>query len=563
MDFAGIRIQVLKPSGEWDSTRQYTAMDEVSRNGSSYMCVFDVTEPGTPPEQDPLHWQIIAKGADTPVFTVTSITGGKRITITVGEEVTVVDLYDGIVSPSGLYPEMTVGDITPDIDTLIDYESKYIIQPTGGDVDIVTGEGQLVSICGNLDENYNPFMADQFVSTGDNLVDPSQYLNIGDNKGYYFPVVKGEWGEYGTSNKNNGYIVIGGTPVAVYYSAQKPTASSYGSACPTHTDHGNTYYLPGDDGWLIVVMSDDIIPACHIVWNNEKDTEAGTFGNTVKDIPAPHTWGWARLVGPEYTVIDETNLRDAKQYPRIGLIMLGDIPESSWAVTTEVGDQTTTYIFKYTLPTATATKMKQYGIWGSNYADLEVDHADGKLVVKSTTITTAAALVTALSGKKFFYELNTVTPVAIDPAVAAALLANVVNNFGLSYFLNNGELATVKASVTEAYHLTGKGRLFDGLARMTMIEGVVAQALNTLNIRHNAFDAKLRTEICQWLVLSAQNNKRMRKALAGLFKREGSGSPITNGITPDFTGEEYYDKTNDKKYESFGNSSPSDWEVMN
>lgn len=464
---------------------------------------------------------------------------------------------------TGTFEELVAGDITPDTEALVEIVSRFAIQTTGGDTDVMTGDAEFVAVRGHLDDSLNPFMATHFVSTKMNLVDSSQYITIDSKKSYYFPVKKGEWGSYGTSNKNNGYIIVGGTPVAVYYSATKPTASSYGSACPTHTDQSKTYYLPGGDGWLVVVMSDDTVPACHVVWNSEMDTEGGTFGNVVKELPAPHAWGWAALYGPEYSVFDETNARDAKKYPRIERINLGEIASSSWAATTETVDETTTYIYKYTLPTAAATKMKPNGLWRSNYSGLEVDHENGKLVIKSTTITTAAALVTALSGKMFYYELNTVTPVAIATETAKALLANTIDNFGLSYFLNSGELTSISAFVTEAFHQTGKGQLFDGLARQTMIEEIVASAFNQLNKRVGGIDNALKNEIVNLLVTAAKGKQRQLNNLNKLFSLSGSGSPITGGIVPDFVGQMYDDTTNKVTYRAYGISSASDWKALN
>lgn len=465
---------------------------------------------------------------------------------------------------TGVFEKLTAGDITPDVEEAIDVAELFAMQSTGGPEDIMTGAAEFVSVRGNLDDNLTPFNADQFVSTGQNLVNTEQYITTDSKKGYYFPVAKGEWGSYGTSDKNNGYIIICDTTkiVGVYFSTTKPTNSSFGSSCTTDTDHSKTFYLPPSDGWLTIVMQDTTVPACHIVWNSEKDTEAGEFGNTVKTISLPHAWGAAALFGPEYSVFDETNYRDAKKYPRIDRINLGEIAAASWDATTETVDENTTYIYKYTLPTASATKMKPGGLWRSNYNGIVVDHENGKLVITSTTITTAADLVTALSGKMFYYELNTVTPVSISGA--ADILANKVDNFGLSYFLLNGELVGVEAFVTEAFYQTGKGQLFDGLARMAMIEAVMAHTMNVLHKRVSGIDDSLRNNLVELLVMSSKGKKRQLSNLVGLFKLKGSGSPISNGIVPDFVGQEYYDtSTNKKKYEAFGVSSASDWELMN
>lgn len=463
---------------------------------------------------------------------------------------------------TGVFEKLTAGDITPDVAEAIDVAELFAMQTTGGPEDIMTGAGEFVSVRGNLDDDLTPFNADQFVSTGQNLVNTEQYITTDSKKGYYFPVAKGEWGSYGTSDKNNGYIIICDTTkiVGVYFSTTKPTNSSFGSSCATHTDHSKTFYLPPSDGWLTIVMQDTTVPACHIVWNSEKDTEAGEFGNTVKTLSLPHAWGAAALFGPEYSVFDETNYRDAKKYPRIELIELGNISSSSWDATTETVDENTTYIYKYTLPTASATKMKPGGLWRSNYNGIVVDHENGKLVITSTTITTAADLVTALSGKMFYYELNTVTPVSISGA--ADILANKVDNFGLSYFLLNGELVSVKAFVTEAFYQTGKGQLFDGLARQRLIEEIVAHALCTLDARQKSFDYMLKNNLMNLLVACAKDRPREMANLLSLIERHGSGSPITNSVLPLFYGEWYNDDTNKKVYKAFGYTA-SDWVLMN
>lgn len=463
---------------------------------------------------------------------------------------------------TGVFEKLTAGDITPDVEEAIDVAELFAMQTTGGPEDIMTGAGEFVSVRGNLDDDLTPFNADQFVSTGQNLVNTEQYITTDSKKGYYFPVAKGEWGSYGTSDKNNGYIIICDTTkiVGVYFSTTKPTNSSFGSSCATHTDHSKTFYLPPSDGWLTIVMQDTTVPACHIVWNSEKDTEAGEFGNTVKTLSLPHAWGAAALFGPEYSVFDETNYRDAKKYPRIDRINLGEIAAASWDATTETVDENTTYIYKYTLPTASATKMKPGGLWRSNYNGIVVDHENGKLVITSTTITTAADLVTALSGKMFYYELNTVTPVSISGA--ADILANKVDNFGLSYFLLNGELVGVEAFVTEAFYQTGKGQLFDGLARQRLIEEIVAHALCTLDARQKSFDYMLKNNLMNLLVACAKDRPREMANLLSLIERHDSGSPITNSVLPLFYGEWYNDDTNKKVYKAFGYTA-SDWVLMN
>ncbi len=64
MDFSGIRAKIIDPCGEWDATKQYTAKDFVTYQGSSYIAVYDVTISGTNPATDTDHWQLMASKGD-------------------------------------------------------------------------------------------------------------------------------------------------------------------------------------------------------------------------------------------------------------------------------------------------------------------------------------------------------------------------------------------------------------------------------------------------------------------------------------------------------------------
>ena len=464
---------------------------------------------------------------------------------------------------TGTFPNLVAGDITPKSNEPVEAMSLYAIQTTGGNEDLQTGDALFLSIKGYLDENLNPFIADTFVSTGMNLVDPSMTLTIDGRTAYYFPIKKGTWGAYGTTEENNGYEVFGTTPYAVCFKTTKPTAASYGSVLTPYVYNGRSYYLTTGDGWLVIIAQAGAeVPACHLSWSGKYDTTPGNFGNTSKSLHMTHTWGMAHLEGPEYSVFDEENHDTGKSYPRIERINLGNIAAGSWAVTSETVDETTVYTFKYALPTAAATKMKPYGLWRSNYSGLEVDHESGKLVIVSTAITSVEDLVASLAGKMFYYELNTVTAVNIPNA--AQLKSNTVNDMGLSYFMYNGELVTVTAYVTEAFFQGGKDWLWNNITYLLgEMSETVAPALCDLDSRLSSVVLKLKTELADMLVLSVGGKRRTLNNFVGLFKIKTSDSPITLGIVPMFVGQECYDTTNKIKYEAFGISSASDWVALN
>lgn len=361
---------------------------------------------------------------------------------------------------------LTAGDITSKSQTPLIITNKFVAKTTGGDADFKSGDALLLNIKGNLDASLNPFLADSFVSTGMNLVDPSATLTIGGKTAYYFPVVAGNWGAYGTTQENNGFIVIGGSVDEVYYKSTKPTAGSYGAACGKTTYNGVNYYTPSAMGWLTIVCNDATVPACHIAWSNYNDTVGGTFGNTSKSIDADvqwiHTWGMAALTGGGRSVFDEIDIEGGKRYRRVDRVLL---PTLTWVKTTIEGEGGNSYIY-----TATVTGMATNGLWNTLFANLEVD--GNTIIYQSSTITTVEDLQTAMSGYQFYFELDTVAS-----ANCSTITANTVNDFGLTYFMAGEEIAPVAAFVAESFFQSGKDQLFNAVTYQKILAFVCAAAL--------------------------------------------------------------------------------------
>lgn len=382
---------------------------------------------------------------------------------------------------AGGYLDVTATDITPKSNTPLVITNTFTAQTTGGDADLKSGAGQLLDIKGYLDDSLNPFLADSLVSTGMNLVDPTATLTIGGKTAYFFPVVAGSWGSFGTTQENNGYIIVGGNVDEVYFNAVKPTTVSYGSACAKTTYNGNNYYTPASQGWLTIVCNDGEIPACHIAWSNYNDKVAGTFGNTVKSINADvqwiHTWGMAALFGGGRSVFDEIDVANGKRYRRIDRSLLTAF---TWTMATETHDETTTYIF-----TTTVSGMANNGLWRTLFGGLEVD--GNTIIYTSTTITNTADLATAMSGYQFYYELATV---ASSDCITTT--DNTVNDFGLTYFMRTGELVSVPAYVTEGLYQGGKDQLFNAVTYQKILAEVCAAALCNLNSRMLSMEGKVK-----------------------------------------------------------------------
>lgn len=388
---------------------------------------------------------------------------------------------------------LTAGDITPKSDDPNEIVGKFAMETTGGDADIKNGKAYLRAVKGNLvsvDGVQTSFNAKKFVSTGMNLVDPTQKYEHGEGFMWFFPVVAGVWGQYGTTQENNGYVVFGDDIASdgVYFVDERPVGASIvasgGNPCPYQEHDGKKYYLPPTNGWLCIFA--DTLPACHIAWSNYNDNVAGVFGNSEIDlsaaIAAVHTWGLAGFVTPAKVVQDEIDLKAGKGYVRCDRVKLADL---TWAMATVVttddeNETTTTYVF-----TATVTNMAADGICAMDFDGIE---ANGNLLnMSSTTISSVNAFKSELGDAYIYFEKDTPSEVAL-PAVNGEFEAN---DFGLTYFLDaDGELVGVPAYMTAAYYQGGKEQLFNAVTYQKILAEVVATALCQLNERVAALETR-------------------------------------------------------------------------
>lgn len=471
------------------------------------------------------------------------------------DQATDQDLLSYIVQ--GQWPGMTAGDITPKRQEAQVVTNKFAIQPTGGKFDLQDGVAMFDNIKGFLDAKNGPFIADTFVSTGMNLVDPSQYLTILERKAFYFPVPIGVWGEYGTTEENNGLVVVSSsTPVGVYFKPTKPTAASYGEPCSFHTHNDIKYYTPSEPGWLIVIMPDNTIPACHMAHSNGYDNEPGVFNNVVKSISAAitavHPWGLALLTGQEYSVCDEVDFVTGKGYPRNDRNLLKNF---TWEMSSyDDGDIDSPNNQRHYVFRTTVSGMKNGGVWDCVHGNIIVDGTT--IVIESTSITNIQDLLASFGENEYFYyEKASYTPVNI--ANASAIRQNLVNDYGLSYFMYNGELVVVPAYVTEEFYQSGKDNIFNTIdyVRGEMNE-VAASAFAFLQEQINSILYGIEHGFPS---LTVQRLKVVRSMDAyikeGNLFLHGSGAPT---VIPQFDGQEYHDETNNAWYKaSFTGTEPT------
>ena len=469
------------------------------------------------------------------------------------QETTVMD-----VIATGTFPELTAGNITPKSDALTQSISKFAATTTGGDIDILSGSAKLLGIRGNLDENLNPFNANRMVYTKMNLVDPTDKFEHDDEWMYFFPVVAGVWDEYGTTQENNGYVVIGDdvTPNDVYFTPIKPvnasTIATRADECPYHEHEGKVYYLPPTDGWMCIFAETE--PACHIAWSNYNDDVRGEFGNIniggIEDACiAIHSWGMASVTENGTPAYDEIDVEGQKLYRRVDRVYLSEL---AWAMTEYVDAEsgTTTFIFS----AAVAAKRAE-GAWACLYRGLQVNGTT--LTIESTDINSVAELKSILANYVFYYALA--TEVAMTFASQGVFLSTdiTVDDFGLTYFIHNGELVSTPAWVKEGFRQSGKDQLFNAVSYMRgEMSEVIAQALAEHEEKINAIVEAFRNGLPSLRVEELTVARRLDAYIAeGNFYLKGAGAPA---VLPQYNGQEYFDTTNAVWYKaSYNGSSPT------
>lgn len=452
---------------------------------------------------------------------------------------------------SGTFPNLVAGDVTPKSNAPKIFTHKYSGQSTGGDADLKNGPAFLDSIKGNLaliNGVLVPFLADTFVSTSMNLVNSDNYLTIGGKKAYYFPVIAGAWGAYGTTQENNGYKVLAtSTPNGVYFSNTKPTTSAYGTACTYHTHNSVKYYTPATQGWLTIIMPDDVVPACHLEWSGKYEDEGGTYSIVTKAIGTAittvHPWGLSALVGPDHSSYDEVNFAVGKGYARNDRGLLSGF---TWTKTTIIDNQDSENPITKYVYTATVSGMAANGLWDCIYPGLVVEGTT--LTIESTTISSVEDLVASFTANDiFYYEKASVTSTNI--ANASTIRENTVDDYGLSYFMYNNELVAVAAYVTEEFYQSGKDILFNNVS---YVEGemseVIAAALAEHEEKLNGIAESFRKGLPYLKVQQLEVARRLDMSVTeGSALARGAGAPT---ILPRFNGQEYFDTTNKVWYKA-------------
>jgi len=211
--------------------------------------------------------------------------------------------FDAKANVEGTYEKMVVGDLVS-IGDRVNTSDKFVIRTTAGKESIDSSVDALLleldGGCGDIESD--AFKVYSILWHGANQLDPSAWA-AGKTRGYIIGEVaqgaivsgqhklciircpKCEAGQYGTAEKNNGYLftnpskenlrVGDGTIIGVWYSPTLPAVGTEVTAVTEHTFTGypEKFYLP-DEGYMIVEVAGDanLSEICaHLAWSYRYD----------------------------------------------------------------------------------------------------------------------------------------------------------------------------------------------------------------------------------------------------------------------------------------------------
>lgn len=437
----------------------------------------------------------------------------------------------------------------------VSYTQSRAIETTGGDQDINSErKARVVSVRGTLAGI--AASGAKIVSVGFNQLAPS---GISGQKATFL-AVRSAWGEYGKSTENNGYLFTDDENHIVVPTSVKQN----GANVPTHTENGVVYYLPASDGDVVATFASgvDVTDICaHICWSNYRDTDHAAYSEDVLNLASTITamGGTMRRVssGGNYVydeIVCADKAADRLWYRRVGVVEA--LKNLSWSVeeiTSGEGDsQTTTYRFA-----AAVSGVKADGIFSVSGGSVAGFYLSGtNLMVESDSISTVAALKTALTGASMKYELA--TPVTGTHNLTGLL---TVNDFGTMRFEGG---ATAVDFVTE--YASRWADVVKNLPNTIEQEGIVtAAAIVALAKRIGGLEKRLSDGLGKLTV----EELNVVRSLTGNLMDDGSKEnammlvrSTSPDVVPEFIGQEWIDITNKVAYKAFGTSAITDWVQM-
>lgn len=515
--------------------------------------------PGDGEYQDAINQKLVQKIKDEATGRANAI---NDLTNTIDEEYAKKD---------GTYSALTAGFADELVGNTSDKRKdtkKYIIRSTAGNLDVRSSEPMsLVNIKGVLNDSCEPWVGTSFRFNGFNAIIPSQVITgvavssnkvvTGVNKIIYFRSVLGEWGEYGTSLKNNGYLLTykDGSkyvPVSVTLCDDVPNNGITVAAVPTHTEKEHTYYLPQANAqYLCIEIPASIDPAdicAHLAWSNkDDDTYSARTESVINLLPIRnqiHSWGMAGIEQGGKTLYDEINIElvDSGEsvvewYRRLERVQLSSA-QLQWEQKTSGGtstDANVTYIYTASLP-----ESKENGMVKTAFSDL-INLVGTTLTFTSQTITTITALREAFGNDYLYYELG--TPVTGETKLLATVYGD---DMGTEEVIGATD---INAYITTAYVVGLKDYLRGLPVELEEYNSVIANhiAKNEADIE-SLFSFFAGGNMGDVLADSINLNDLKLKVIGLDYWVEGDGTPTETQTFTMYPFREYYDRVAKRFY---------------
>lgn len=442
-----------------------------------------------------------------------------------------------------------------------------VLRTTAGSNPIETDSGgKIVKIIPKSD-----FSCSKLVTTGYNQLrlasDGGAAVAVG--TGFYFPVPKLTFGEYGTAKENNGVLftnsskenmtptvyfkpLSSGVPTSITDGTQltaqndKDTANENGGI---YTDHGLKFYLTPGPGYLIVSGITHSETCAHIAWEDWydkyvscNDEDDGGDSITLSSIMVALHSDVNKMLVLDGGVSDEaewTSGTNCKWTRKVGLINIKAYDADSGTKWTDVEDTVEPGATQTYTHYATITNMKSDGkaaLYASGTA----------LMVNDTTVSYQDTNEHAAAADVKF-ELDTVAT------------GNLTIN--QAYSLNDCGIEMVVDASGEAFFTTIYAcNITDWLAEFAR-----AKFDDTVKVISEAF-ASLNAKI-KYLEKLLENgpetiNATNYKCMGDDMEISGEGAP---SVVPTVPGQMYYDSTNSKWYKAKPtlSNSTGDWLLLN
>ena len=460
------------------------------------------------------------------------------------------DVLDEITckaNKDGYYDSLSAGyaDKAGDIDihtyTTVHHIQTKFMETTGGEDDVKDGVGFVRSVKGT--ESGITSNGAKIISLGFNLIQP------GSGTTFTFKCVRGEWGTYGTSDKNNGYLFTNSDgdiliPVSV---------KQNGAEVPTHTDHNNTYYLPPLDGQCTVVFgTTQTNPCAHLCWSNGRDLKDNYEPYNASQIDLSTAiaaiGGTLRRVG---YVLDEINFETKQSIRRVGRRQLSAL---LWTMEagpiSEEGESINIFRANVTGGILTTDIIKNGGAFVIKGTSGLVFSLDRTSILCESSISSISDFITAIGDDAIEYELA--EPVLVANALNSEI---IISDYGITIFENGDAASTV--DINFDFYTKWVDFIKNLPNNINTTDQVLAESLVNLNERISNIESMIENGFPTLTVQDIAITRALftKIALGNAFTNK-AGTPTT---IPDGVLQFYRNTTDGSIYISVGSDSISDW----